>query len=136
MDSEHESRSSITALQTKVQAVVQPSKFPTPANECITFALEKMANVDKAKLSLTDLLKNLRSQVKAAMTSNVAKKEHSEIGGLMKRPDAFLGTEANVVDITVSMDKPIEIQKSRARKSIELDPNTTYDVCHDVSQGL
>ncbi|EYC40705.1 hypothetical protein Y032_0601g516 [Ancylostoma ceylanicum] len=90
----------INALSSKVQIIDQPFDFPITATECTIFIAEKIRGIDELKLSLTDLLQNLKDQIEAAFTYIMAIEEQSEREQLMKDLDDFLKTEAYEVEIT------------------------------------
>ncbi|KHJ85669.1 Pao retrotransposon peptidase, partial [Oesophagostomum dentatum] len=58
-----------------------------------------MAEIDEIKLSVTDLLQNLRDQIQSAMNFIGARKDQTEREKMMNDLDSFLSNEANSVEI-------------------------------------
>ena len=112
---------SITELESRVQAVDQPFDFPTTVAECIIFIAEKTAEIEEIKLSVTDLLQNLRDQIQNSMNFIGARKDQTEREKMMNDLDSFLSEEANNVEIrTVRWTSRLKYRQKELEKQSDL----------------
>ncbi|KAL6739327.1 hypothetical protein Aduo_012796 [Ancylostoma duodenale] len=127
---------SITALQNTVQTTDQPFEFPTTATECTVFIAEKMAEIDEIRLRLPELLEDLRTQMKVALSFIGERKDHSERERLMSDIKAFFNTAADETELlSIQWTGRLNYRARELEKTIQPYPSTTYYVCKNVSSG-